>query len=263
MLRYSEFRYMKKSIFCAFAVLMLTLTAACRDGHPPNEVHAIDDVRDRNIGTLGGTPSARLADDLGTAVIFANGDELLSGLLAGSVDCALMEAVVAGELVSGNPSVRILAENLLEYELRFAVPRENAQLLDVFNSALAALTSNGTLRGLRDKYFSGRNYVYAPPNNIAWRPGIITLAIPPDTPPYSFKDANGEYTGLDVEVARAVCDYLGVEMAIIEIDASELITTVWYGRADFAAGWMPGDIEEQVRVTEAYADTAYVVIVRR
>ena len=254
---------MKKTALCVLFVLIMLMFVGCREGRPPNEVFSIDDVSGRIIGALNGTPSARLAAELGTARTFYSGEELIIGLNAGTVDCAVMESVVASELVSASSGVRILSESLLEYDLRFAIPRENAELLIVVNSALAALNSNGTLRNLRDKYFSGKNYVYASPEGVEQIPGEIIFATSPDSPPYSFRNADGENTGLDVEVARAVCDYLGVGFSILEVDAKDLVTEVWFGRANLAAGWLPGDIDDQVSISDAYANTAQVVIVRK
>jgi len=253
----------KLALLCAFALLIILIITGCREERPANEVFSLEDLPGRAIGALNGTPSARLAAELGTVRTFLSGEELIRGLVIGFVDCAVMESVNAEELVAVSAGVRILSETLLEYELRFAVPRENAELLNVVNSALAALNSNGTLRSLRDKYFSGKNYKYTPPEGIVKRPGELILATSPDTHPYSFKDEDGNYTGLDVEVARAICDYLGVDLKIIEEDSRELITAVWFGRANLAAGWLPGDVDEQVSVTEPYADTAQVIIVRK
>ena len=253
----------KKLALSVLILLLILLLPGCRDGRPPNKVNTLEDVRDRIIGALYGTPSARLAGELGVPRTFYSGSELIYALTAGTVDCAVMESVAANELISETTGVRILNETLLEYELRFAVPRENAQLLDVVNSALAALNSNGTLKNLRDKYFSGKDYTYAPPEGIEPHPGSLTLATSSDSPPYSYKDRDGNYTGLDIEVARAVCDHLGVEMDIIEVEAKDLVTAVWFGRADLAAGWLPGDVDEQVNVSDDYANIAQVVIVRK
>ena len=253
----------KSAVFAVFIASVMLLFAGCQDERPPNTVNSLEDVPGKYIGAMSGTPSARLADELGVARSFFSGDELIRGLTSGMVDCAVLESVMADELVSGASGVRILGETLLEYDLRFAIPRENAELLNYVNAALAALNANGTLRNLRDKYFSGKRYEYSPPADVEARPGFLRLAIPADTPPYSFKDEDGEYTGLDVEVARAVCDYLGVQLQIIEVDARELVTAVWFGRADLAAGWLPGDIEDQVVTSDDYANTSYVVLVRR
>ena len=257
-----RFRRLALEVLFVFVVLLALSLCACREG-PPNEVHSIEDVSGKNIGVLSGTPSARLAEELGSARLFFSGEELINGLLLGSVDCVLMEAVIAGEHTAGKSGVKTLGETLLEHELRFAVPRENAQLLFNVNSALSALESNGTLKSLRDKYINGKSYTYNSPKNIEQRPGTLRLAIHPDSPPYSFVDGDGEYSGLDVEVALAVCDYLGVELSVVPVDSGELVTAVWFGRADIAAGWLPSDVQEQVHITEPYAQTAYVIIVRK
>ena len=254
---------MKKTALHLLNIVLILVLVGCRDGRPPNEVNSLEDVEGRIIGALSGTPSARLVEELGVARTFYSSEELIFGLTTGSVDCAVLESVIASEFIAGTQGIRLLSDTLIEYELRFAVPRENAELLEVVNSALAALNSNGTLKSLRDKYFSGRSYTYVSPENVEQRSGNLTLAISPDSPPYAFKDADGEYTGLDVEVARAVCDYLGVELSIIEEDVRDLVTAVWFGRAELAAGWLPGDIDEQVRVSDAYSDIAYVIAVRR
>jgi polar amino acid transport system substrate-binding protein len=248
-------------IFIFFIVSILLLTA-CRRG-TPNEISTPEDVAGKVIGALSGTPSVRMADELGTARAFDSLDEMMEQLRSGEFACVIMESTTASELVANTSGVRILSEPLEEYDLRFAVPKENAQLLAAVNTALEALEQNGTLRGLSNKYFAGRNFVYEPPEGVAARSGHLTVALPPDSPPFSFKDEEGRFIGMDVEVARAVCDFLGVELRVIEYDAWELVTAVWYGRADLALGWRPGEGEELINTSEAYANAVHVVIVRR
>jgi len=251
-------------IMLAAQAIALLLLPGCGPAPPPNYVHTVEDVDGSIIGALAGTPSERLASERGTAKAFATGEELMFHLTEGTIDCAFMESSVAAELVSNTPGVRIMGEPLLTYDLRFAVPRENDELLDAVNAALAALRGNGTLRGLRDKYFSGRRYSYASPDRADEFSGTLTLAVPPDSPPFSFKDADGGLSGLDIEVTRAVCDVLGVELRVIEYDAWELVTAVRYGRADLALGWLPSEGEEQmIHISEPYANVGHVVIVRR
>jgi polar amino acid transport system substrate-binding protein len=143
------------------------------------------------------------------------------------------------------------------------VPKENAQLLRAVNSALMALESNGTLGGLRGRYFAGRNFTYTTPDDIDWRPGYLSVAVPPDSPPYSFKDNEGNFMGFDIDVARAVCDFLGVELRLLEFDVEELVTAVWFGRADLALGWLPIEGEDLINTSDPYAYAVHMVLVRR
>jgi len=253
----------KKKLALASLIVVLTLLLpGCRD-MPPNQVFSPADMPGRVIGALSGTPSERLADELGSARGFASGEDMIAHLRAGAIDCAVMENSAALELVAQSQGVRVLSEPLVEYELHFAEAKENAELLLAVNSALDVLRQNGTLSALSSKYFAGRSYTYVPPEGIEAHPGNISLAVPPDSPPFSYTNAKGEYTGLDIEVARAVCDLLGVELLIIEYDSWELVNAVWYGLADLAVGWIPSEGETLVNISDAYANAVHVVLVRK
>jgi len=254
-----------KRFFCfLLAAQIIALLAGCRAAPPPNRVHTLEDVAGSIIGVMGGTPSERLASERGVARAFSSSEELIYHLVEGTIDCAVMEASVAAELAANNNNIRVLSEPLLVYDLHFAVPRENDELLAAVNSAIATLRGNGTLRNLRDKYFSGRRYNYVSPDSADRPKGTLTLALPPDSPPFSVKDAEGGFSGLDIDVARAVCDVLGVELQIIEYDAWELVTAVRHGRADLALGWLPSEGEEQmIHISDPYSDAGHVVVVRR
>lgn len=252
----------RRSIIVAMTAAAL-LMSGCRDRPPPNMVHSPEDVPGRIIGAINGSPSFLLAEELGTARELQSGEELMYYLRTGALDCVIMENSTATELVSETAGVRMLTEPLLEYDLHFAVAKENEQLLAAVNSALAVLRNNGTLNGFIGKYFSGKDYTYLPPDGVAQRPGILSLAVSPDSPPYSYKDSEGEFFGLDIDVARAVCDLLGVELRITEFETRDLVTAVWFGKADLALGWLPIEGDEMINVSEAYANAVHVVIVRR
>jgi len=251
---------MKKIALFLLIIIIIPMIGACN--RIPNEVNTPEDVAGRIIGGLEGTPSLRLADELGTAVSFTSANDMMAELRAGNIACAIMERTTALDLVANTPGVRILFEPLVEYELRFAVPLENRALLNVVNAALEELSRNGTLRGLTNRYFSRGNFIYSSPDDIE-RTGTLFIALPPDSPPFSFKGEDGRFTGMDVDVAVAVSDILGVELEVIEHDSWDLVTAVWHGRADLALGWHPGEGEGLVNKSVPYATTVQVVIVRR
>ena len=252
---------MRKLIYVTFSITIFLLLAGC--SRYPNVVNSPDDVAGKLIGGLTGTPSVRLADDLGTARAFDSAAEMMIELRGGFIDCAIMERTTALELVSNTSGVRILNEPLVEYELRFAIPMENNGLLNAVNSALEELGRNGTLRGIANKYFSRGNFNYTSPESDEERQVSLTIALPSDSPPFSFRNDEGKFVGMDVEVAVAVSDILGVRFEPLEYDSWELVTAVWHGRADLALGWHPGEGEGLVNKSEPYARAVHVVIVRR
>jgi len=252
---------MRKILLLPILMSIAILLVGC--SRFPNLVNTPEDAEGKLIGGLAGTPSVRLADELGTARPFYTETEMMSELRGGMIDCAIMERTTALDLVTNTSGVRILTEPLVEYELRFAIPMENVGLLNAVNTALEELTRNGTLRGLTNRYFSRGNFRYESPEDTEPRTGSLTIALPSDSPPFSFKDDEGNFIGMDVDVAIAVSDILGVNLEVLEYDAWELVTAVWHGRADLALGWHPGEGEGLVNKSEPYARAVHVVIVRR
>jgi len=252
---------MRKFFYLIIIISISLLLAGC--SRHPNIVNTPEDVEGTKIGALSGTPSIRIANELGTAIAFDSAEDMMSQLRAGELDCAIMERTTAIELVADTSGVRILSESLMEYDLRFAIPMENAGLLDAVNTALEELGRNGTLRGLANRYFARGNFSYVPPDDIEERERYLRIALPSDSPPFSFKAADGRLIGMDVDVAIAVSDILGVELEVIEYDSWELVTAVWHGRVDMALGWHPGEDEGLISTSEPYASAVHVIIVRR
>ena len=254
----------KKLATLIFFIIAAALVAGCGPSPPPNVVHSVEDLSGRHIGALSGTPSERLANEHGIAWGFESGEELINHLLLGSIDAAIMESTTAAELISGTRGVRVLGESLLVFDLRFAIALENTGLLLAVDDALNTLRNNGTLRGFNDYFFANRRFTYNPPQGITRRPGYLSIAVSSDNPPFSFVNEEGLMTGLDIAVARAVSDLLGVDLRVIEYNSWELIRAVRYGRADLAMGWLPGEGDDTlINISEPYSTAVQVVITRR
>ena len=50
---------------------------------------------------------------------------------------------------------------------------------------------------------------------------VFIMGIDPEYPPFSYLGDDGEYTGFDVEVCQAVCDYLGWKLEIFGVNWDE------------------------------------------
>ena len=62
--------------------------------------------------------------------------------------------------------------------------------------------------------------------------GKLVVATNAAFAPYEFVDDNGEYAGIDIEIAQAVGEYLGLEVVIQDINFDAIITSVNSGKAD-------------------------------
>jgi len=246
-------------------LFLLTLLVGCAD--EPNAINSPEDIgRDTVIGALAGSPSFFLANEIGVASPYVSEIDMMNDLRAGILDCVIMESTTAEALVSNVSGVRILSEPLVEYELRIGVPRENTALLSRINEALEILGGNGTLRGIADRYFARRDFDFVPIDDyegVREVGGYLRVALPSDSPPFSFRNDDGIFVGMDIDVVRAVADVINVELQVIETDMSNLVEAVWLGIADISLGWHIVEDEGLINASEPYARAVHVVIVRR
>ena len=84
-------------------------------------------------------------------------------------------------------------------------------------------------------------------------------------PPYEFyDDETGEVVGIDAEVAAAICEKLGCELEIVDMDFDAIIPAVATGKIDFGMAGMTVTEErkQSVDFTTSYATGIQVVIVK-
>ena len=255
---------MKKIIFGILAAALLLAQTGCGNGKTPNSVFGPQDIEGKKIGTLSSTASKKYADAFGEAVSFSSSDELLGALKSGSVDCVVMDASKAESIVSKKSGAKILPDPLVDNVYCFAVAKENADLTRDINAAVKKLEEAGVLAGIRGRYVNGVEFEYTPPE-VTNPKGTLTAAVTSDFPPYSYKDEDGNLTGMDVDIARAVCAEIGISLEFKEMDTASLITTVQYGKASFALGgiYMTEADKELVDFSTPYMKNVQVIIVRK
>lgn len=83
-------------------------------------------------------------------------------------------------------------------------------------------------------------------------------------PPYEFVDDNGNFAGIDVEIATAVAEKLGMKLTIKDMEFNSLLTAVDSGSIDIAFAGMTVTPEraEDVNFTQTYATGVQVIIVK-
>lgn len=80
--------------------------------------------------------------------------------------------------------------------------------------------------------------------------------------PYEFYDGDN-IVGIDAEIAQAICDKLGYELVIDDMDFDSIVTAVASGKADFGMAGMTVTEErkESVDFTDSYTTATQVIIV--
>ena len=93
--------------------------------------------------------------------------------------------------------------------------------------------------------------------------GKLHMATNAAFPPYEMTDDNGGFEGIDVEIATAIADKLGLELVVDDMDFSSVINAVQGGKEDIAMAGLTVNEERKQNVdfTASYATGVQVVIV--
>lgn len=80
--------------------------------------------------------------------------------------------------------------------------------------------------------------------------------------PYEYYDGD-ETVGIDVEIAKAIAEKLGMELEVVDVEFDSIIPGIMSGKYDFGAAGMTvtEDRLKQVNFTDSYATGVQVVIV--
>jgi len=93
--------------------------------------------------------------------------------------------------------------------------------------------------------------------------GVIRMGTNAEFPPFEYVE-NGEYAGIDVELAKAIAKELGKELVIEDMAFDALIDAVNSGKVDFIAAGMTvrPDREKNVDFSIKYYNASQTIIVK-
>ena len=87
-------------------------------------------------------------------VAYETGAVAVQALLAGQVDCVVIDNQPAQEYVKANPGLEILDTEFAVEDYAIAVKKGNTQLLEEVNKALGELIADGSVQKVVDKYIT-------------------------------------------------------------------------------------------------------------
>ena len=115
----------------------------------------IDDLAGKKIGVQSGTTGdIYCAGDYGEDAVarYDNGALAVAALQNGQVDCVVIDNEPAKAFVEANEGLKILETEYITEEYAAAIAKENTELLEKVNAALAELKADGTIDEIIAKY---------------------------------------------------------------------------------------------------------------
>lgn len=236
-----------------------------------NTVFTVDDLPGKIIGVQLGTTGDIYASDYeaegSTIERYNKGTDAIQALKQGRVDCVIIDEQPAIAFVNKNDDLTILEEEFALEEYAIAVSKDNAELTAKINEALATLKADGTLDNIIANYIGDDTkgtMPYVSPEDIDRSNGTLVMATNAAFEPYEYY-ANQEIVGIDADMAQAVCDILGMELRIDDMEFDSIINAVVSGKADIGVAGMTvtEDRLKNIDFTDTYTTATQVIIVRK
>lgn len=251
------------SLACLF-----TLFTALPSGCSGNKVHSIADLNGKSIGVQLDTVGDKYASDIKNADVkrYFDGAEAVEKLSDGKLDAVIVDVEPAKVYVSNNEDITILDETFSEEQYAIAIRKGNTELTEKINNALKELTEDSTLDAIKSNW-TGENATKKPydlsydtvPTN-----GKLLMATNAAFPPYEFMDGDN-VIGFDIDMMKAVCHKLNMELEVKNMDFDMITDAVVKGDVDVgvAAITITDERLDIVDFSDPYTTATQVVIVRK
>ena len=237
-------------------------------------IQSLEDLNGKTVGVQLGTTGDLLmseevgkADGLNLAGVeqYSKAADAVQALLTNKIDAVCIDDQVAKNFVAANEDKLTMLDTAYKEEsYAIAVSKDNPELTEALNGAIAELKEDGTLDAILNKYIAKEEGAtgYVTPEGTEYPNGTLVMATNATFDPYEYIE-NGEVVGIDAEFAKALCDKLGYDLEIEDMEFDSIIAAVNSGKADFGMAGMTvtPEREEQIDFTDTYCTAAQNVIV--
>ena len=252
------------------SAMVFGLTACGGSNVPANTVNSVDDLPGKTIGVQLGTTGDIYASDYeeegSTIERYNKGADAIQALKQGKVDCVIIDEQPAIAFVKKNSDLKILEEEFALEEYAICISKENSELKEKINGALAELKANGTLDQIISNYIGDDTkgkFPYESPADVQRTNGTLVMATNAAFEPYEYYE-NQVIVGIDADMAQAVCDILGMELKIEDMEFDSIINAVTSGKADIGVAGMTVTEDRLLSVdfSDSYTTATQVIVVR-
>ena len=121
-----------------------------------SEIATVDDLANKTVGVQLGTTGDIYAEDIEGVTLerYNKGFEAVQSLLTGKIDAVIIDEQPAKAFVSQNEGIKILEEKFTDEDYAAAIAKDNTELVEAVNKALANLKSSGKLDEIVAKYIT-------------------------------------------------------------------------------------------------------------
>lgn len=255
-------------LVCMLAALFI----GCGSADNTKTISSIDDLEGSKIGVQLGTTGDIYAsdyegDEAGTTVERYNKiTDAVQALKQGKIDCVIADEQPAIASVENEGSLVILDEPFALEEYAICIAKDNDELLEQVNGAIAELKEDGTLDSIISNYIGDDTkgkFPYESPEGVTHENGTIVVATNATFKPYEYYEG-GEVVGIDMDIMHAIGDKLGMSIEIEDMEFDSIINAVSSHKADvgIAGMTMTEERAKSINFSTSYITSKQVMIVK-
>ncbi len=158
--------------------------------------------------------------------------------------------------------VKVIDLPLSSEEYAFAVAQNDTEFLGKVNAFLKKIKEDGTFDKICNNYFGDGTPLSIESAALDETKEQLVVATSTGFEPFEMVDANGKYSGVDLEIAYYLAKELNLELVIQDMDFEAVVNSVQSGKSDIAMAGLTITEKRQKVVTfsDSYYNASQVVI---
>jgi len=159
--------------------------------------------------------------------------------------------------------VKVIDIDLSDEQYALGVNKDNEELLTKTNEFIGKIMNDGTFDEICNHYFGDGEPAGVTSAAEDSTKDQLVVATNAEFEPFEFKKGE-QFYGIDMEIAKALADYLGKELVIKDMKFEAVVLSVQQGKADIAAAGLTVTEEraEQVNFTDSYYAASQRIVVK-
>ena len=159
-------------------------------------------------------------------------------------------------------TAKVIDIELTNEEYAFGVDKNQPELLEKVNTFIKEIKENGKFDEICNHYFGDGEPVGVASSTYDANKEQLVVATNAAFEPFEYM-LGDKYTGIDMEIAGALAEYLGVELVVQNMDFDAVCLSVGQHKCDIAMAGLTvkPDREEYVAFTDSYYSASQKLIV--
>lgn len=189
--------------------------------------------------------------------------KLLSLVLVAAMALSVVACGAKEEAVAEAPvTAKVIDVELTEEQYAYGVDKNQPELLEEVNAFIAEIKENGTFDEICDHYFGDGEPVAVESAEEDASKEQLVVATNAEFAPFEYMEGD-KYYGIDMEIAKALADYLGQELVIVNMSFDAVCLSVGQSKCDIAMAGLTitEERKEVVNFSESYYNAAQKIVV--